>query len=152
MWDDIAEDAFLIRVAAPDAVRCRVVRHFFQTLENLVAINGGILLLGHIEAEHTDILRAEDIRVFHALLEALEMGSEIVLYTDLAERGTDGRNADAVFIEDLLYVFCLLRRKIGNIALVESSGLDVREAVCFQRLDLIQYTAARFIGERGKKK
>ncbi len=132
----VAVNFFFILMTAENAVFISVIGHYIEAFKHFIAVYSGVIAVRNKEAEHTDILRPENMCIFDTLLECFKMLLKVLGNLNLAEARADCGNTDIVFIENFLYILCLLCREIRNISVVKTSGFNMRKTVGFKCLNL----------------
>ena len=134
-------------MAQHHAAAVRHLDHATQTLHDLVTVDGGILILRHIKAEHTDALRTHDIRQLNGVPNLIEVRRHRIGDLDLAERRADRPDAQTVGVQLLFERFRLGGGELHEVLIPYRARLKVLDAVFEHRIDLYVNVVACLVGK-----
>ncbi len=144
---DVAVDVLLVLVQEHDASFFGEFDHGLRATHDFVAVLVRVLALRDEEAEHADVLRAEELGNFDAVARALKVVLERVGDLDLSKVRSDGGQRDASGVELLLGEVQLLFAHVEHLRGPSTAKLHVLDSELLQQHDLVIELKSDFVCE-----
>ena len=143
----IAVDAFFVFEEEGDAAVESEAGEFGHAEDDLVAMGGGVVAGGNVEAEDADARASVIVGEEEGAVDAGEVGLEGFVDFDLAYGRADGAQGDAAGVQEGVELGVVGVGEVEDVGAVDGTELDMADVVAVEDVDLLDGVSGNLVCE-----